>query len=91
MEKGEGGQTYNVGSGHSLEIGKVLESILSMAMVPIQVEVDTARFRPVDVPEICADISKLQQITGWQAQIPLETTLADILAYWRQRGVEELQ
>ena len=44
---------------------------------------DPARLRPVDVPEVRADITKLQAVTGWRPEIDIDTTLADTLAYWR--------
>mgnify|MGYP002590404010 FL=1 len=50
----------------------------------ITVEVDPAKLRPVEVPVIRADISKLQADTGWQPEIPLEQTIAETLEYWKQ-------
>jgi len=31
------------------------------------------------------DCVKFQQRTGWQAKIPLEQSLKDILEYWRKQ------
>ena len=47
-------------------------------------EVDPSKLRPVEVPVIRADISKLQADTGWQPEIPLEQTIAETLEYWKQ-------
>lgn len=82
-QKGTAGETYNVGSGKSRRIGDILKLIISMASVPISVEVDPARLRPIDVPVIEADITKLHEITGWQPRIPFETTVRETLDYWR--------
>lgn len=84
LQKGRGGQIYNVGSGKALTICELLEKIVSLSPAKISVEVDASRLRPVDIPVIEADISKLHQDTGWRPEIPLTKTLADTLAYWRE-------
>ena len=85
VEKGRPGETYNVGSGRAIEIRRLLEQLLAMARREIRVEIDAARFRPVDVPVLEADIQKLKADTGWRPQIPLEQTLEQTLNYWRQQ------
>ena len=88
---GRKGETYNVGSGHAYEIREILDKIISMSKVDIAVETDQAKIRPVDVPIIEADVSKLQQDTGWDRRITLEQTLTEVLDYWRNRIAEEEQ
>lgn len=83
MEHGVPGETYNVGSGKAVEIREILVQILSLADAEITVEVDPEKLRPVDVPVIEADISKLRDCTGWSREIPLEQTLRETLDYWR--------
>lgn len=83
MEKGARGNTYNVGSGRARSIEEMLNRLISMAKCGIEVKTDEARFRPVDVPVIEADISKLKSATGWRPEIPVDKTLADTLEYWR--------
>ncbi|MCD7765083.1 MAG: GDP-mannose 4,6-dehydratase [Lachnospiraceae bacterium] len=89
MANGKAGETYNVGSGRAVEIQEILDKVLALSRVPIQAETDPAKLRPVDVPIIEADTSKLRACTGWERQIPLEQTLAETLDYWRERVREE--
>ncbi len=84
-EKGEKGETYNVGSGHAVAIREILDKIIAMSDVEIRVEIDPAKIRPVDVPIIEADITKLNQATGWMPEITLEQTIEEVLNYWRER------
>jgi GDP-4-dehydro-6-deoxy-D-mannose reductase len=42
--------------------------------------------RPVEVPVLRGDPTRLGQATGWKPEIPLDETLADVLAYWRQHA-----
>ncbi|MBP0963767.1 MAG: GDP-mannose 4,6-dehydratase [Oscillospiraceae bacterium] len=82
-EKGRGGETYNVGSGHAVSIQSVLDKIIELSGVEIKVDVDKTRFRPVDVPFIEADVTKLKIDTGWERNISLEKSVRDILAYFQ--------
>ncbi len=82
--QGEPGETYNMGSGHAVEIRRILDMITSMSEKEIRVETDPNKIRPVDVPIIEADITKLRELTGWQPRIPLEQTIRETLDYWRR-------
>lgn len=85
MESGCSGETYNIGSGHAIAIEDILEIILNNSSVDIKVEVDPAKLRPVDVPIIEADTSKVHAATGWQPEIPLEQTIRETLDFWRTK------
>lgn len=82
---GTAGETYNVGSGNARSIRQILDEIISMANREITVEVDPNKIRPVDVPIIEADITKINKLTGWKPCIPFEQTIYETLEYWRQR------
>jgi GDP-4-dehydro-6-deoxy-D-mannose reductase len=45
--------------------------------------------RPVDVPRLIGDPSRLRAATGWAPVIPLERTLADVLAEAREDARHE--
>jgi GDP-4-dehydro-6-deoxy-D-mannose reductase len=71
--------TYNVAGGRAVEMREVQELLVGLAEAPIQVEPDSARSRPSDLPVVCGDSSRLLDATGWEPMIPLEQTLADTL------------
>lgn len=83
IQMGKPGETYNVGSGNAKEIQEILNLIVSMSRAEIKVEIDPNKIRPVDVPIIEADITKLNQLTGWTPQIPIERTIQETLDFWR--------
>ena len=83
IHAGRSGETYNVGSGNAQEIRAVLDLIISKSTADISVEIDSNKLRPVDVPIIEADITRLNRLTGWLPQIPLEQTIQETLDYWR--------
>ena len=83
-EKCEDGDVYNIGSGTTYVMQDMLDMLLGMSTVKVKVEVDPARLRPSDVPILLADASKFVAATGWKPRIPFETTLRDLLNYWRE-------
>ena len=83
IKNGISGETYNVGSGTAVSIEYILKTILSFSTVNIKVETDKNRLRPVDVPIIEADISKLLKINTWTRSYSLDSTILDTLNYWR--------
>ena len=85
MCHGKRGEVYNAGSGHAVSIQWILEEILRQCGTSVTVLEDPNKLRPVDYPIVEANITKLQQDTGWMPQIALEQTIADCLADWRRR------
>lgn len=64
IRQGKSGETYNVGSGKAYEIQEVLDKIIELSGREINVEVEQARLRPIDVPIIEADITKITEQSG---------------------------
>lgn len=85
----EAGEVYNIGSGVGHNMQWLLDTLLSRSAVQVEVKQDPARMRPSDIPVQVCDASRFFKATGWQPQIPLEQTLADILDYWRGRVSNE--
>jgi GDP-4-dehydro-6-deoxy-D-mannose reductase len=82
----ETGQAYNIGSGRTVSIRWLLDTLLAFSTCDIAVEPDPARMRPADVPRVACDSRRFRESTGWAPQIQLEQTLYDILEYWRARA-----
>ena len=83
IQYGKPGETYNVGSGHAVAVQEILDIILSQTKAEVKVETDPSKLRPVDVPVIEADISKIYKDTGWKPEISPAQTITDIMQYWR--------
>jgi GDP-4-dehydro-6-deoxy-D-mannose reductase len=81
--KGAGGRAYNVCRGEGVRMSALVQALVDRAAVPVEVVVDPSRFRPVDVPRLVGANRRLRDETGWTPAIPLERTLDDLLAYWR--------
>jgi len=89
LERGEAGGVYNVCSGRPTSIRSILDTLIAASGAKVEVRVDPARVRPIEVPAIVGDPTRLKRATGWEPRIPLEETLRDLLAAVRaQLGKE---
>lgn len=79
MQHGVRGEVYNVCRGEAVEIGELLDMLRADVAAPIDVVVDPEKLRPVDVPLLLGDHTRLTAATGWRPEIPMAQTLADIL------------
>ena len=84
-ERAEPGEVYNVGQGTCISVGDMLNILLSHSHMQIAVEQDPSRMRPSYVRLMWANVDKFKKATGWEPRIPFETTMNDLLGYWRER------
>ncbi|MEA3075623.1 MAG: GDP-4-dehydro-6-deoxy-D-mannose reductase [Actinomycetota bacterium] len=83
VERAEPGETYNVCTGDDVVIGDLARRLIELSGVDLELNAGTVELRPIDVPVLRGDGSRLTAATGWRPEIPLDQTLADVLAYWR--------
>jgi GDP-4-dehydro-6-deoxy-D-mannose reductase len=82
VERGVAGEVYNVCTGTDVSIEHLIERLLDLAGLECELEPDPALIRPVDIPVLRGDPTKLADATGWQPTIPLEQTLSETLAQY---------
>jgi GDP-4-dehydro-6-deoxy-D-mannose reductase len=90
LDRGVRASTYNVASGRMVPMARVVELLVGLAEVPVRVERDEARLRPIDIPKLSGNWARLREATGWEPRIPLEQTLADTLGAARKSEVERV-
>ena len=85
--KPSSGAYYNIGGTHSCTVGDILNTLIGFSPKAnqIRIEVDPDRLRPIDADLQVPDTRKFAAHTGWAPQIPFETTMRDLLGYWRDR------
>ncbi len=86
VESGGPGETYNICTGRDVAISEIADQLLGLAGTELTLVPDPALLRPVEVPVLRGDPGRLTAATGWKPEIPLEQTLADVLAYWREQA-----
>jgi len=58
---------------------------LALAHHPMDLVVDQALLRPIDLPDLRGDASKLHSHTGWAPALLLKEILSDLLEHWRSQ------
>jgi len=77
---------YNIGGDFTLSVRGMLETLISYSTCKdIAVETDPERLRPIDADLQVPDTRKFRAHTGWAPEISFETTMRDLLEYWRER------
>ena len=81
------GQYYNIGGTHIASVKDMLETLISFSPLKdkIKTEVDPQRIRPIDADLQVPNTEKFRKHTGWEPLIKFETTMMDLLNYWRER------
>lgn len=87
--KAPAGETYNVCSGEGHSIQEALDRLRDLSTVDVEVEVDPARLRAIDIPAFCGRNEKIATGLGWKPKRTFEELLTDLLDYWRVRVTEE--
>ena len=82
-EHGTGGEIYNVCSGQDVSIEDLADRLVAMASRPMRLVPDPDLQRPVDIPVLRGDNSRLCAATGWTPRISLDESLRDLLAQCR--------
>jgi len=85
LEKGKIGEIYNVCSGRAVPLVDIVTELQRSCSATVKIEVDHARLRSSDPPQVVGDPTKIWKATGWSPRVTLESTLNDLLDYWRTK------
>jgi GDPmannose 4,6-dehydratase len=78
------GSVFNIGGTHSCTVGEMLQKLIALSSVDsIKIELDPTRIRPIDADLQIPDTSAFRSATNWKPVISFETTMSDLLHYWR--------
>ncbi|MEO8501245.1 MAG: GDP-mannose 4,6-dehydratase [Vicinamibacteria bacterium] len=83
LERGESGAVYNVCSGKGVAMREILGGLVALSSVKVEIQVDSSRLRPSDLPVLIGDPARLRAATGFAPSGSLDRALADLLDDWR--------
>ncbi len=72
------GEPINVASGRIVSIRAILDQLIALSGLDVEIVVDPARQRAVDVPVVRGAPDRINALTGWVADRSLASTLADV-------------
>ncbi len=89
LERGDPDAVYLACSGRSRPVRELVEGLAPLARIPVTFSSDPGLLRAGEQPDLYGSPARLRDDTGWTPEIPIETTLADTLDWWRERVVDE--
>jgi UDP-glucose 4-epimerase len=82
VDKSNSGLTIvNVGTGVSVSVQELVELISTIISMPLRIETNPTKVRPVERPHLQADVAKLKEMIGWAPQSDLSRGLRELLRY----------
>ena len=79
LEKGAPGQVYNVCSGRGVRVRELADRVLHRTGVTANITTDEQLLRPIDVPILVGDNSKLRAATGWTPSRSIDDIIDDLI------------
>ena len=79
VTRAEPGEVYNICTGRGFAIGEIAERLVALSTRRLRLVVDPDLVRPVDVPTLVGDPSRLVSATGWTPEHDIDATLARVL------------
>ncbi len=79
LERGQSGDVYNVASGTGVDVGTLAKRVLALVGVNAILNTDAALVRPVEVPVLIGDATKLRRATGWSPRLTLDSIINDLI------------
>lgn len=83
LKKGHKGEVYNICSGIPTQLSEIIDMTAKIVDLKVDTVVAPEFVRPNDNPYILGDNSKLKRDTGWEKSFALETSIRDIIDYWK--------
>lgn len=80
----EPGEVYNVGGNAIYSVQELIEEIGRQSAIAFPIEPDPKLMRSCDEPVIAGDITRFRERTGWMPGIAFESTIGEMLAWWKQ-------
>lgn len=86
-ERAQPGVVYNAGTGNSVTVGQVVDTVKELTACNKAVVNEDIRHRPPqsEVMALIADYSRLQAATDWRPSSDLKSGLAQTVEWWSQR------
>ncbi len=80
FERDCAGKTFNLGSGRAVTVAEVIAGLEKITGRNYRVTLPEKGSPAILIPSQRSDNTRITSVTGWKPQIPLETSLADMLA-----------
>lgn len=85
MNEKSNGEVFNVCGDTPRPMSFFTDYLIKLSGLDIIKSISEKYYRPIDIQYQHGDTTKLKSLTGWEAKIPIEQTLEDLLNYWLKK------
>lgn len=85
LKKGRSGEVYNICSGKGIILKEIISKMSDLLGIIVDTEVDPQLVRPNENKKMIGSYQKIKQELGWQPEIEISKSLADIIDYWKTK------
>lgn len=85
FKKGRSGEVYNICSGKGIVLKDIIYKMSELLGLKINTEVNPQLVRPNENKKVIGSYQKIKEELGWQPEIEIEKSLADIINYWQTK------
>jgi GDP-4-dehydro-6-deoxy-D-mannose reductase len=79
LVRGTPGETYNVARGEGVSLAEVFTRLAALIGTTAVPETAAALVRPMDIPHLVGDSTKLRRVASWTPSISFEQTLQGLV------------
>lgn len=85
LKKGRSGEVYNICSGKGIILKEIISKMSDLLGIIVDTEVNPQLVRPNENKKVIGSYQKIKQELGWQPEIEISKSLADIIDYWKTK------
>jgi GDP-4-dehydro-6-deoxy-D-mannose reductase len=80
------GQVFNVCGDTPHQMCYFTDELIRISGIKnVEKIIDPKLYRPIDIYYQHGDVIKIEKLTGWKPQIPIDQTLKDLFVYWEKK------
>ena len=85
FKKGRSGEVYNICSGKGIVLKDIISTMSELLGIKVDTIVNPQLIRPNENKKVIGSYQKIKDELGWQPEIEIEKSLADIIQYWQSK------
>lgn len=85
MRRHKNGEIYHISGYHIHTMGFFLDMMMNIFNVKAEIKISNKLYRKIDIPVQIPNWDKLKTVIDWKPEIPIETTLRDLVNWWLEK------
>ena len=85
FKNGRRGEVYNICSGKGIVLKDIISKMSALLGIKVETAVNPELIRPNENKKVIGSYQKIKDELGWEPEIEIEKSLADIIQYWQSK------